>query len=172
MAHPRCPHGSGASRPCLHQGDGQAGHQVRQEDTGAGTALYLLLGLEDVAPEDVAGSVPCYVAEDLQVLGVVRHVEDPAEKHRKPENSVGASVREEASARGALRADSSRHDTGRWRRTGSQSPAVPIRLLCCPDTVPPHGSRQPAEPETRWPWSRLEFSPQGADPFPKRNRQS
>lgn len=38
---------------------------------------YLLLGLEDIAPEDVAGAVSSDVAEDLQVLGVVRHVEDP-----------------------------------------------------------------------------------------------
>lgn len=41
-------------------------------------APHLLLGLEDIAPEDVAGPIASDVAEDLQVLRVVGHVEDPA----------------------------------------------------------------------------------------------
>ena len=36
---------------------------------------HLLLGLEHVATEDVALSVPGDVAEDLQILGVMGHVE-------------------------------------------------------------------------------------------------
>ena len=43
-------------------------------------ASYLLLGLEDVASEDVALSVSGDVAENLQILGVVRHVEYPGRR--------------------------------------------------------------------------------------------
>lgn len=38
---------------------------------------HLLVGLEDIALEDVAGAVPRDVAPDLEVLRVVRHVENP-----------------------------------------------------------------------------------------------
>ena len=41
---------------------------------------YLLLGLEDVAPEAVIGAVSGDEAEDLQVLGIMRHVEDSGRK--------------------------------------------------------------------------------------------
>lgn len=44
---------------------------------------HLLLGLEDVAPEGVAGAVSGNVAENLQVLRVVRHVEYPGKKKKK-----------------------------------------------------------------------------------------
>lgn len=39
--------------------------------------FYLFLGLEDVAAEDVALSVSGDVTENLQILGVMRHVEYP-----------------------------------------------------------------------------------------------
>lgn len=38
----------------------------------------LFVRLEDVALEDIAGAIPCNVTPDLQVLGVVGHVENPA----------------------------------------------------------------------------------------------
>lgn len=41
---------------------------------------HLLPGLEDVAAEGITGAIPGDVAEDLQVLGVMRHVEDPGDK--------------------------------------------------------------------------------------------
>ena len=44
--------------------------------THACTHTHLLLGLEDVASEGVAGALPGDVAEDPLVLGVVGHVED------------------------------------------------------------------------------------------------
>ena len=40
---------------------------------------HLLVGLEDVAPEGVVWDLPGDVAEDLEVLRVVRHVEYPTE---------------------------------------------------------------------------------------------
>ena len=46
---------------------------------GAVARPYLSFGLEDVAAEHVALAVAGDVAEDLQVLGVVRHVEDPGD---------------------------------------------------------------------------------------------
>lgn len=39
-------------------------------------ATYLLGGLEDVTPEDVGGGVTGDVRKYLEILGVVRHVED------------------------------------------------------------------------------------------------
>lgn len=39
--------------------------------------IYLLLGFKDVTPEDIAGTVSSDIAEDLQVLGIMRDVEDP-----------------------------------------------------------------------------------------------
>lgn len=42
---------------------------------------YLFLGLEDVAAEDVALSVSGDVTENLQILGVVRHVEYPERRN-------------------------------------------------------------------------------------------
>ena len=42
--------------------------------------MYLFVGLEDVALEDVAGAVARDVAEDVEVLRVVRHVEDPVQQ--------------------------------------------------------------------------------------------
>ena len=45
------------------------------EEQGAFSVAHLLLGLEHVAAENVALSVAGDVAEDLQVLGVVGHVE-------------------------------------------------------------------------------------------------
>lgn len=45
---------------------------------------HLLLGLEDVTAEDVILSISGDVAEDLQVLGVMRYIEDPTgQKQRK-----------------------------------------------------------------------------------------
>lgn len=44
----------------------------------SGLVLYLLLGLEDVTSEGIIGAVSCYVAEYLQILGVMGDVEDPA----------------------------------------------------------------------------------------------
>lgn len=41
---------------------------------------HLLPGLEDVAAKGVTGAIPGDVAEDLQVLGVMRHVEDPGDQ--------------------------------------------------------------------------------------------
>ena len=43
----------------------------------------LFVRLEDVALEDVAGAVPGDVTPDLQVLGVVGHVENPAPTNTK-----------------------------------------------------------------------------------------
>ena len=40
------------------------------------THTHLLLGLEDIASEGVAGALPGDVAEDPLVLGVMGHVED------------------------------------------------------------------------------------------------
>lgn len=40
-------------------------------------STHLFAGLEDVAPERVAGAVARYVAEYLEVVAVVRHVEYP-----------------------------------------------------------------------------------------------
>lgn len=42
---------------------------------------YLFLGLEDVAAEDVALSVSGDVTENLQILGVMRHVENPERRN-------------------------------------------------------------------------------------------
>lgn len=51
---------------------------------------YLLLGFKDITPEDIAGTISRDIAEDLQVLGIMRDVEDPrgkkkttTEKHTK-----------------------------------------------------------------------------------------
>lgn len=44
--------------------------------TGSGRATYLLGGLEDVTPEDVGSSVTGDVRKYLEILGVMRHVED------------------------------------------------------------------------------------------------
>ena len=38
---------------------------------------YLLVGLEHVTPEEIAGCVSCDVTEDFQVLRVVRYVKYP-----------------------------------------------------------------------------------------------
>lgn len=38
---------------------------------------YLLLGLEDIAAENITLSISGYVAENLQILGVMRHIEYP-----------------------------------------------------------------------------------------------
>lgn len=44
--------------------------------------FYLFLGLEDVAAEDVALSVSSDVTENLQILGVMRHVEYPERRDK------------------------------------------------------------------------------------------
>ena len=44
--------------------------------TGTHAHTHLLLGLEDIAPEGVAGALPGDVAEDPLVLRVVGNVED------------------------------------------------------------------------------------------------
>lgn len=44
--------------------------------------FYLFLGLEDVAAEDVALSVSSDVTENLQILGVMRHVEYPERRNK------------------------------------------------------------------------------------------
>lgn len=41
---------------------------------------YLLLGLEDIAAEDIALSISGDVAENLQILRVVGHVEYPKDE--------------------------------------------------------------------------------------------
>lgn len=41
---------------------------------------YLLLGLEDIAAEDVALSISGDVAENLQILRVMGHVEYPKDE--------------------------------------------------------------------------------------------
>lgn len=51
--------------------------EVIHERLHACRLSYLLLGLEDVAAEDVTLSVSCDVAENLQILRVMRHVEYP-----------------------------------------------------------------------------------------------
>jgi len=43
-------------------------------------SLALLLGFKDVTPEDIAGTVSSDIAEDLQVLGIMRDVEDPVDR--------------------------------------------------------------------------------------------
>lgn len=43
--------------------------------------FYLFLGLEDIAAEDVALSVSGDVTENLQILGVMRHVEYPERRN-------------------------------------------------------------------------------------------
>lgn len=52
------------------------------------TGRYLLLGLEDVAPEAVAGAVSGDETEDLQVLGVMRHVEDSGRRKKNEINFI------------------------------------------------------------------------------------
>lgn len=44
--------------------------------------FYLFLGLEDVAAEDVALSISSDVTENLQILGVMRHVEYPERRNK------------------------------------------------------------------------------------------
>lgn len=46
---------------------------------------YLLLGLEHITAEHIALSISGNVAEDLQILGVMRHVEDPKRKENRSE---------------------------------------------------------------------------------------
>lgn len=41
---------------------------------------YLLLGLEDIAAEDIALSISGDVAKNLQILRVMRHVEYPKDE--------------------------------------------------------------------------------------------
>ena len=41
---------------------------------------YLLLSLEDVTPEAVIGAISGDEAEDLQVLGIMGHIEDSGRK--------------------------------------------------------------------------------------------
>ena len=76
---------------------GQVSNSITQEErqhsssaSGAAGLSYLLLGLEDVAAEDVALSISGDVAEDLQVLGVVGDVEYP-----EIENKIGQTLGEE-----------------------------------------------------------------------------
>lgn len=47
-----------------------------------GHLVYLFLGLEDIAAEDVALSVSSNVAENFQILGVMRHVEYPERRNK------------------------------------------------------------------------------------------
>ena len=49
----------------------------------------LFVRFENVALEDVAGAVPGDVTPDLQVLGVVGHVENPAPTNTKTSMPVG-----------------------------------------------------------------------------------
>lgn len=49
------------------------------------TRAHLFRRLEHVAAEQIARRVPGDVAEDLQVLRVVRHVEDPGANHKSRE---------------------------------------------------------------------------------------
>jgi hypothetical protein len=51
---------------------------------------YLLTGFEYVTLEDVASAISCDVTEDLQVLGVVRHVEYPVGNDKTEESAVKA----------------------------------------------------------------------------------
>lgn len=46
---------------------------------------YLLLGLEHITAEHIALSISGNVAEDLQILRVMRHVEDPKRKENRSE---------------------------------------------------------------------------------------
>lgn len=39
--------------------------------------LYLLFGLEHIAPKQVAGSITSNVAENLQILRIMGYIEDP-----------------------------------------------------------------------------------------------
>ena len=43
--------------------------------------MYLFIGFEHRAFETVGRAVPCDVAPYLQVLGIVRHVKNPAHIH-------------------------------------------------------------------------------------------
>lgn len=51
--------------------------------------LYLLLGFKDIASEDIAGTISSNIAEDFQVLGVMRDVEDPGERAREKHTECG-----------------------------------------------------------------------------------
>lgn len=49
---------------------------------------HLLLGLEDVTAEHVTLSISGNVAEDLQILGVMRHIEDPEREWKKNPSEI------------------------------------------------------------------------------------
>lgn len=64
---------------------------------------YLLLGFKDITPEDIAGTISRDIAEDLQVLGIMRDVEDPrGKKNQKNTLNVAFSpeCQQETSDRG------------------------------------------------------------------------
>lgn len=50
---------------------------------------HLLFGLEDIAAENVALSIPGDVTEDLQILGIMGNVENPERKEIRSEMIVG-----------------------------------------------------------------------------------
>ena len=58
--------------------------------------LYLLLGFKDVTPEDIAGTISSDIAEDLQVLGIMRDVEDPIGRttEKCTENGSGSNLQQ------------------------------------------------------------------------------
>lgn len=58
--------------------------------------LYLLLGFKDVTPEDIAGTISSDIAEDLQVLGIMRDVEDPTGRttEKCTENGSGSNLQQ------------------------------------------------------------------------------
>ncbi len=47
---------------------------------------YLLLGLEHIAAEDITLSISRDVAENLQILGVMRHIEYPEKTEKNRSN--------------------------------------------------------------------------------------
>lgn len=70
----------------------KTGHKNSAHTKVSHLSSHLLLGLEDVAPEGVARTVSGNVAENLQVLRVVRHVENPKKKKGANSQDKPASV--------------------------------------------------------------------------------
>lgn len=54
---------------------------------------YLLFGLKDITPEDIAGPIPRDIAEDFQVLGIMGDIEDPMERTTEKHTECGIQSR-------------------------------------------------------------------------------
>ena len=78
------------SPPNLQQGDKPVTDMCKRKTTEDGRQLlYLLLGFKDITSEDIAGTISSDIAEDFQVLGVMRDVEDPGERATERHTECG-----------------------------------------------------------------------------------